>query len=310
MSLLGLSSCRVLVNSGRDRISDHYYVDFEVYSVGMGVFGGTRRINQLYFVDHEDGNKGRLIGALGGGYNLAISDNGRSVVFYHARRASPLFEGTGKFRPRGLYAFRPEDGLRLVVRGKDIGYLYNADLSDWQTSLDEQYGTGQARIAGYLPLPGDVLKFCYAADSDLRWSQMAITAEGKVLPLPCLGGNALHTASYDGDAALVMALLSDGVDPGGRTFFGLTALDIAIAQNHQDIAINIIESVSSFDRFSRQTFLSAATYARIALLQPLLDAGCPMVRDAAGVHPLSLALLPGNSTQALSDVFRERDPED
>lgn len=138
----------------------------------------------------------------------AISEDGRSIVWR---------QGVGPERPKGVYRYDPESGVREVCGDLSLRQVEGRDV------------------------PSQLLAFTSAApDPDRRtW---AFDASGERLLLALYRAHPIHEAAYDGDEAALDGLLAAGAEPDATTYWGHTPLEIAIVRGHEDAAVRLIEA--------------------------------------------------------------------
>jgi hypothetical protein len=111
--------------------------------------------------------------------NLAVSKDGRSLVFRHESRFA---KGRSK-QESGIYLYEYDGGLRRLHTSVGL-------LNPW--------------IDWTKPIPKDVL------DVQIESPILALSADGTESPLAPLGGTALHWAAYEGQTAELDALINAG----------------------------------------------------------------------------------------------------
>jgi len=191
------------------------------------------------------------ISSFGGGAlanrSLAISKDGRSIVFSHWGQHAP---GAAKGMQDGIYRYVYGEGLKLVHAS------YVLSWTKWPK-----------------PLPANILPYQGPVES-------AITAEGDEFPLVLLGGGALHRAALEGRTADCIRLLKDGANINSRTYWDYTAIELAIIMGHEDTAIRLFElGADPAIGAEIPALLKAVNLGRLNTVQAILNSGRINIRQ-------------------------------
>ena len=230
----------------------------------------------VHYVGTSTGGPPSGVGFLGDAVNdlraitLAISKDGRSVVFRHQASHDPR-------KPK------LEFGIYQYTYGEGIGLLYRQDeLSGLSWSSWDKF-------------PPDVIPFQYKTTytpDDMTW---ALTATGDVLPLALLGGSRLHWAAFEGRTIDCAELVESGADINAKTFFDFTSLDLAIIRDQQDTATHLLSLGANPDLGKYPSFHRAVQLGRMNVVQAMLERGVDTnTIDEHGNTPLHLAVYAGS----------------
>jgi ankyrin repeat protein len=215
---------------------------------------------------------------------LAISSDGRSLVFRHyqdfAKRRSRL-EG-------GLYRYEYGKGAKLLHKSDELVEFWKV----WKK-----------------PPPADMLVFKLRLEkgSSLHGPSMVLTADGEEFPLALLGATALHRAAYEGRAADVDALLDNGVAIDARTYWGDSALDVAMIRGEEDSSLRLVARGANLDGESSPALHRAASQGSFALLEAMIRRGANVTQldecrnSVLHYAALATSCLPGDYRETVFD---------
>lgn len=203
---------------------------------------------------------------------LAISEDGRSIVFRHA---------PGEARGRsdletGIYQYVHGEGLKLLVGDEELGGTF------WVRWGKE--------------FPSSMIPFRYQGPqppADVTW---ALTASGEKLPLALVGASPLHWAAFEGRTTDCVDRIDAGADIDTLTYWDFTPLDLAIIADHQETAIRLLKEGADPDAGRYPAFHRAVMLGRLEVVRTMLEGGGVDVNegdDENGYTPYHLAVFAG-----------------
>lgn len=201
---------------------------------------------------------------------IAVSKDGRSLVFRQSTRNA----GSGSRLEPGIYQYVYGTGVRVIRLANELSGLFYT-----------QYEKA---------LPQDILPFKYTISytpKDLLWG---LRATGEEFPLGLLDGTPLHSAAFDGRTEDCARLIREGADPNATTYWGFTALDLAIIRDHEETAIQLLALGAEPNSGRYPALHRAVMLGRVKVVQAMLAYSVDVNgADDRGYTPLHLAVFAG-----------------
>lgn len=217
---------------------------------------------------------------------LAISTDGRTVVFMnwplHAPRENNLANGIYRHRYNGMPEWLPGNA-RSRVR--------------WPKPLP----------SNILPINGVVQPGAYRAPASpqagFTWALRA--DDSALFPIALIDAQPLHDAAYFGDIALCETLVAAGADIDALTYWGFSALELAIILGNDATAIRLMELGANPDVGFYPAFSRAVMLGRLDVVRRMLTGGADVNwQDEFGYSPLHLAIYQGRRlVKGVSEFF-------
>ena len=202
---------------------------------------------------------------------LAVSKDGRSLVFRHSARKA---RAKTKLEP-GIYQYVDGQGLKLLHPEKDL--------------------SGNTYTRREQELPPDILPFQYKCEYTPKCLLWGLRATGEEFPLGLLDGTPLHSAAFDGRTEDCARLIREGADPNATTYWGFTALDLAIIRDHEETAIQLLVLGAEPNSGRYPALHRAVMLGRMKVVQAMLAHGVDVNgADDRGYTPLHLAVFAGS----------------
>jgi hypothetical protein len=192
---------------------------------------------------------------------LAMSADGRSIVFLHDARMAPRDAGL----TTGVYRYTVGEGRQPV-------HLSNSG----QRPARWDWLSGRPK-----PFPADLLPI----GSD---TVFGVRPNGESFPLILLDATTLHRAAFAGRTDETASLVQQGTNPNALTAWGETPLGLAIIGRHPETALRLITLGADV----RAALPLAVYYGQPDVVDPLLTRGADVnFVDRDGNTPLHLAVL-------------------
>ena len=205
---------------------------------------------------------------------IAISADGRNIIFshwpLHAPRKSKLDAGIHRYQYGGTVE---ATGARL-----DSWTRWPKPLPPNLMPFDRL----PPHDAGKPPEDGRPITWAMRADDFAEF------------PLALLDGQPLHESAIVGDDAVIDELVAGGADLDAETYWGFTALDLAIILGRQSTAIHLLELGANPRAGLYPALLRATQLARMEVARELLQRRSDVnMRDQGGATPLHNAVIAG-----------------
>lgn len=183
---------------------------------------------------------------------LVVSSDGRSIVYEHDAKAA----GDKATKETGLYHYEVGIGEKLIFR-------------------DAEFTIPASRFPK--PLPSDVLVISRRGVPE-RDEDVAVSADGDIVPLLVLGGTMLHRAAFSGESDAIAQLGREQADLLDlENHWNLTALEIAVVTRNESVALQLLSLGADIRTTQDETSLIFLASAR----------RCPAVVDALLDKPVS-----------------------
>ncbi len=178
----------------------------------------------------------------------AVAADGRAVVYLH--------------------------DAKMSLEGSQLGAgIYRSDAVGRRALLFPMGDLQRFEATYPRPLPNDVLVFQQTSRVDPEGRRRALRADGPQVPVALLGGNELHQAAWDGERQAARQLSGNPSVRDATTYWGLTALDVAIVRGHDAVAAQLLRRGADWNKSAFETLPLAATYARLDVIDALLERG-------------------------------------
>ncbi len=252
-------------------------------SGGIGIYKWKR--DDIYA--REDNGKLKYIGTVqasaphfvvsfgGGGSEhrvLAISEDGRSIVFNHWKLHAPSNAGL-------------EGGIHSYTYAGEVKKVHS-----------EKPMSTNAWVRWPRPLPENLLPFWYHpptyTPADMTWAIRA--DDSQRFPLALLDAKPIQQCAFDGNTEKCAELLLQGENINTETYWGFTALALAIIRNHEDTAIYLLRHGANPDTGIYPAFHYAVMLGRMGVIKAMIDQGVDVNKQTAGgTTPLHFAVYAG-----------------
>ena len=286
------SGCSSYVKQQPEPLSE--YFELKRVSGGFGVWKWMR--DDIYV--REKNGKLKYIGtteatgwspysisSLGAGgllnRKLAISNNGRSIVFHHWKAYAPSESNLKE----GIYRYMYGDNVYPLHEAMDISVRHRAR---WPK-----------------PLPKNLLPFNYETTytpKDMKWTVRA--DDYHEFPLGLLDASPINQCAFTGSISECSTLLKKGANINAQTYWGFTPLDLAIIRNHEETAIYIIEQGADLNIGIYPAFNRAVMLGRMQVVQAMIERGIEINKqDKHGYTSLHLAVYQGSRLSGGAGLF-------
>lgn len=282
MGLLMLPVAGVAARDDPAPISEFFAVKQE--SGGVGVYRHQRtdiyaRLpggKHDYIGTSQDGPPGG-VGFLGESVKslravtMAMSEDGRALVFRHWAMKAPRKS-------------RLEAGIYQYVYGQGLKRLFS-----------EHEIAGLSYHAWHKPFPHGMLPVRFTTGPMSRNVLWGLRTDGERFPLALHQASPLLWAAFEGRTDECLALIDAGADIDATSYWGFTALDLAIILDHPDTAIVLLARGADPEAGIYPAFNRAVMLGRMAVVRAMLARGVDVNGvDEHGYTPLHLAVFVGS----------------
>ena len=265
--LLQLISCAKVLQ--KTKISDH----FEVVH-----FGGSLIKQAHYdFYHYNDESQREYIGSSSASEYIskhfglakkvfAISNDGERLIYIHL----PFFAGKRSKKEGGIYLFEHGSGERLLYKEEEIIVFWR----NWPKPIPEN-----AIWVKFKKKEMGVFK---------RNPTMLLNTEGEEYPIGLHDATPIQIAAYYGQIEEVKKQIDEGADIAASSYWGYTALEIAMIQGHQDLAILLLNEGDDVSLVDKTSPLHMALEFRLSkVIDVLISKGINInQKDKNGYTPL------------------------
>lgn len=265
--LLQLISCAKVLQ--KTKISDH----FEVVHVG----GGFIKQAHYDFYHYNDESQREYIGSSSaseyiskhfglGKKVFAFSNDGERLIYIHL----PFFAGKRSKKEGGIYLFEHGSGERLLYKEEEIIISW----TNWPKPIPEN-----AIPVQFKKKEMGVFK---------RNPTMLLNTEGEEYPIGLHDATPIQIAAYYGQIEEVKKQINEGADIAASNYWGYTALEIAMIQGHQDLAILLLNEGDDVSLVDKTSPLHMALEFRLSkVIDVLISKGINInQKDKNGYTPL------------------------
>lgn len=265
--LLQLISCAKVLQ--KTKISDH----FEVVHVG----GGFIKQAHYDFYHYNDESQREYIGSSSaseyiskhfglGKKVFAFSNDGERLIYIHL----PFFAGKRSKKEGGIYLFEHGSGERLLYKEEEIIISW----TNWPKPIPEN-----AIPVKFKKKEMGVFK---------RNPTMLLNTEGEEYPIGLHDATPIQIAAYYGQIEEVKKQINEGADIAASNYWGYTALEIAMIQGHQDLAILLLNEGDDVSLVDKTSPLHMALEFRLSkVIDVLISKGINInQKDKNGYTPL------------------------